>query len=128
MLNPILNTSKTWEWIDTMLTGAICMVRLYNSAYDLNKRDLLVTKNLCLDSAITAFNCMELSPENKELAEQIETKRKQAYYYAMLSAAHPESCLSDFNAHRAFQHKCNVDILKARLKARINQEYGVKIL
>lgn len=123
MLNPIFNTAKTWEWIDTMLSGAICMVKLYNSDYDLNKKDLLITKNLCLLSAIDAFNCMELSLEGQEMARDIETERNKAYELAIIAASDPTSPFAEWNATRADCHRHNAERLMARLKKGYGYEF-----
>ena len=63
MLNPVLNTAYHWEFINTLILGAQCMIKLYYADNDLNKRDLLVTKQMCLDLVIDEFNDMQLTPE-----------------------------------------------------------------
>lgn len=119
MLNPIVNTAKNWKWINSMLTGSICMARLYYSHYDLDKHDILRTYKGCFELAIDAFNAMQLPPEGQELARQIDFERSKAFELARLVAINPTSQLAAWNATRANCHWNNATKLLARFK----QEY-----
>lgn len=124
-LNPITNTSYQWKWINSLLTGAVCMQRLYLSEFDpaplLEKKDLLYTYKGCLSLACTAFEKMQLPDNAVEIAERIEIEQGNAFKYAQLAASNPESPLASFNAVRASQSLENVKILTLQLRHMCNE-------